>query len=163
MQPQPSQPSQPAFPPHLKAQGVELGRAASEGDEMPAGGTSGLASSNAAEDVLHEAEARSLAASLEGRHIDQEWHWAPQNGKLHINALPDRSPAAVQPAAVPDLQEPALERCAAQNGATGRQLTFRGIVFDLETTGAETCVLADDRCSDMRVHECEQVLPMLQA
>lgn len=129
MQPQPAQPSQPAYPPHLKVQGVEPGRAVSEDDDLPAG----PASSTTTEDVLHEAEARSLAANLEG--IDQEWR--PQNGKVHDIAHPDSSPAAKQPAATPEQQEPAhAERNSSQNGTIDRQLTYRGIVFDLETTGA---------------------------
>jgi hypothetical protein len=105
----------------------------SEEDDLLEGGAAGPPSSSATEDVLHEAEARLLAASLGGIAINQQWHWAPQNGKLHVH---DSSPAAVQPVAMPELPEPELERNSAQNGANGSQLTFKGIVFDLETTGA---------------------------
>lgn len=129
MQAQAPQPSQPAYPAHLRAQPVEPGWAGALAEDVPAGGAAGSASAGM-EVLLQEAQARLLAASIEATDLGAGAH---RNGKAHASSAAGEPPpqlAEQQPAAPPEASK-------ALTGAADRQLTFKGIVFDLETTGQQ--------------------------
>lgn len=131
MQAQAPQPSQPAYPAHLRAQPMEGGKASTPVEDGLAASAAGPASTGM-EVLLEEAQARLLAAELESIDLGAGLDNGPQNGKVHASTARMPSPQQAQ-----QQRAAATEGSTALNGAVDRHLTFKGIVFDLETTGQQ--------------------------
>ena len=109
---------------------MEADRASAPVQVGPASSSGGPASTGM-EVLLQEAQARVLAANIESIDLSAGPATEHLNGKAHASS------SAGGPQQLEPQPAAALEGSKALNGAAGRALTFRGIVFDLETTGEQ--------------------------